>query len=104
MCAIFPKDRHVLEDYAASVSVRGMMYANDGMNSSSGSGSSSSGGGVWRPLCRPQWYSVTREAQNNTSLLMREHRIQPLTSEELTTVMAPLKAKILQRQQNIGVN
>ncbi|KAK3869461.1 hypothetical protein Pcinc_025230 [Petrolisthes cinctipes] len=87
-------DRQVLEDYAASVTVRGMMHANENMSS----------GGGWRPFLRPQWYSVIRDSQQNTCLLKSEHRMEPLTSEELTTVLAPMKAKILQGEKKANTS
>lgn len=77
--------RDVLEDYAASVTVRGLMHANKG----------SASGGTWRPITRPQWYRVHKECQQNSTALRDEHRMASLTSEDLTTVMVPLKAKIL---------
>lgn len=77
--------REVLEDYAASVTIRGLMHANKG---------SSSGGG-WRPFTRPQWYKAHKEGQQNVLYLKNEHRMASLTSEELTTVFVPMKAKIL---------
>nr|XP_053638083.1 cell cycle checkpoint protein RAD17-like [Cherax quadricarinatus] len=77
--------REVLEDYAASVTIRGLMHANRGIVSSGG----------WRPFTRPQWYSVHKETRQNVLGLKDEYQISLLTLEELTTVMVPLKAKIL---------
>ncbi|KAG7163439.1 Cell cycle checkpoint protein RAD17-like [Homarus americanus] len=70
-------DREVLEDYSASVTVRGLMHANRG---------GSSGGG-WRSFTKPQWYSVFREGQQSASALRDEYRMASLTSEELATTV-----------------
>ncbi|KAG0708054.1 Cell cycle checkpoint protein RAD17 [Chionoecetes opilio] len=78
-------ERDVLEGYSASVTARGLMHPNkDGTS-----------GGGWRPLTRPQWYAVTRKMQHHASALKAEHCTSSLTTEELMTVLVPMKCKIL---------
>ncbi|XP_068247112.1 cell cycle checkpoint protein RAD17 [Palaemon carinicauda] len=81
--------RNVLADYAASVSVRGLMHANK----------SSTAGGGFRTFTRPQWFTVFKQHQQNLLGLKNEHRMLSVTSEELATVVVPLKAKILAAQR-----
>ncbi|ROT63291.1 putative cell cycle checkpoint protein RAD17 isoform X1, partial [Penaeus vannamei] len=76
--------KDILEDYAASVTVRGLMHANHEEQK----------GSRWRPLTRPVWYSVVKKSQEHLSALRAEHRMASFTSEELTTVVVPLQAKI----------
>ncbi|ROT80900.1 putative cell cycle checkpoint protein RAD17 isoform X2 [Penaeus vannamei] len=76
--------KDILEDYAASVTVRGLMHANHEEQK----------GSRWRPLTRPVWYSVAKKSQEHLSALRAEHRMASFTSEELTTVVVPLQAKI----------
>lgn len=78
-------DRDVLEGYSTSLTARGLMHPNKG---------GSSGGG-WRPLTRPQWYSVTKQMQQHSAALKLEHCRHSLTMEELVTDLVPLKCKIL---------
>lgn len=80
--------RNVLDEYAASVSIRGLMHANK----------SCSAGGGWRTFTRPQWFSVHKQHQQNLTCLKNEHRMASVTSEELTTVLVPLQAKIFAGQ------
>ncbi|KAK7067792.1 hypothetical protein SK128_002475 [Halocaridina rubra] len=77
-------DRGVLEDYVASVSVRGLMHANKGSVSSGG----------LRTFTRPQWFSVHKQHQEQLSALKYDYRNSFLSLEELTTVLVPLKAKV----------
>ncbi|CAL4066130.1 unnamed protein product, partial [Meganyctiphanes norvegica] len=50
--------------------------------------------GSWRPLTKPQWYGTFRKSQENYAAISAQFRMSSLTSEELTTVVVPLHAKI----------
>lgn len=75
----------MLEGYSTSITARGLMHPNKGGGP----------GGCWRPLTRPQWYSVTRQMQQHSTALKAEHIKHTLTVEELVTDLVPLKCKIL---------
>lgn len=87
------ESREKLEDYSASVCIRGMMHAL-GSNSNNTNTSSSHGKG-WRPLTKPQWYGTSRRSQENYAALSAHFRMSSLTAEELTTNVVPLYAKIV---------
>lgn len=59
-------------------------------------------GGGWRPLTRPQWYTVTKQMQQYSSALKVEHCKHALTTEELVTDLVPLKCKILPGEEVIS--
>ena len=75
----------MLEEYSTSVTARGLMHPNQHGTT----------GGGWRPLTRPQWYSVSKKMQQHSQALKEEHCKHSLTTEELMTVLVPLKCKIL---------
>lgn len=86
------ESREKMEDYSASVCIRGMMHAL-GSKCNITTTSSSHGKG-WRPLTKPQWYGTSRRSQENYAALSAHFRMSSLTSEELTTNVVPLYAKI----------
>ncbi|XP_063876422.1 cell cycle checkpoint protein RAD17-like isoform X1 [Scylla paramamosain] len=84
-------ERDVLEGYSASVTARGLMHPNkDGTS-----------GGSWRPITRPQWYTVTKKMQEHSLAIKEEHCKHSLTTEELMTVLVPLKCRILPGSSHI---
>ncbi|XP_053394672.1 cell cycle checkpoint protein RAD17-like [Mercenaria mercenaria] len=70
--------RSALQHYAASVATRGIMFS----NSSRARHTDSGGGGLgWKPLHKPQWYTASKQARQNSDsarFLFRGHRAPPV--------------------------
>lgn len=70
--------RSALQEYAASVATRGIMFS----NSSRARHKDGGGGGLgWKPLHKPQWYTTSRQARGNSEtarFLFRSYRTPPV--------------------------
>ena len=63
--SVFQKTRSVLAEYAASIATRGLLHSN-----SSRSKHTTGGSGLgWKPLHKPQWYSVCKTVSNEAFLI-----------------------------------
>ncbi|XP_060598145.1 cell cycle checkpoint protein RAD17-like [Ruditapes philippinarum] len=83
--------RSALQQYAASVATRGIMFS----NSSRARHTDSGGGGLgWKPLHKPQWYTASKQARQNSETaryLFRSYRAPPVV---LQTELIPYTSLI----------
>ena len=74
-----------MEKYAASISMRGVMFENK-IPAKVG----------WKPLSKPYWYSSNKKIQERLFHLKNTYRKDNQTLEELTTTIVPYETRLSQ--------
>ena len=72
-----------MEKYAASISMRGVMFENK-----------KSGKVGWKPLSKPYWYSSNKKIQERLFHIKNIYRKDNQTLEELTTTIIPYQTRL----------
>ena len=92
--------RSTLREYASSVAARSMMFCNSSRAGHSVKGAGSGLG--WKPLHKPQWFSVVKQARSNCQAVKDLFKGQCWTPIELQTNLIPYAALIKPTSMRAG--